>query len=121
MPQPDVMLLKAREDFYAAAHPVAADVLLLVEVADSTARLDSEIKLPLYARHGVREVWVVDLDRGVLVACRRPNADGTWAVSACRPCPIWKWTSIRSSVQRRAEVQLQELLASSCCGRDFCF
>jgi Uma2 family endonuclease len=87
MPQPDVMLLKPREDFYGAAHPVAADVLLLVEVADSTARLDREIKLPLYARHGVAEVWVVDLDRGVLVVCRGPKADGTWRELSESPHP----------------------------------
>jgi Uma2 family endonuclease len=65
-PQPDVMLLKPREDFYAEAHPTAEDVLLLIEVSDSTARYDREIKLPLYARHGVQEVWIVDLDARLL-------------------------------------------------------
>ena len=60
--QPDVMLLRPREDFYAAGHPQAADVLLLIEVADTTLRLDRRVeKIPLYARAGVREVWLVDL------------------------------------------------------------
>jgi Uma2 family endonuclease len=75
-PQPDLMLLAPRDDFYAAAHPTAADVLLLIEVSDSTARYDREIKLPLYARHGVREVWIVDLDNRLLRTCRRPVGDG---------------------------------------------
>jgi Uma2 family endonuclease len=71
-PEPDLMLLKPREDFYAAAHPSAADVLLLIEVADTSARYDREIKLPLYARHGVPELWIVDLEARVLRFCRAP-------------------------------------------------
>ena len=65
-PEPDLMLLKPRDDFYADAHPSAADVLLLIEVADTSARYDREIKLPLYARHGVPEVWIVDLEARLL-------------------------------------------------------
>ena len=71
-PEPDLMLLRPRADFYADAHPVAADVLLLIEVSDSTARYDREIKTPLYARHGVAEVWIVDLDSRVLRTLRQP-------------------------------------------------
>jgi Uma2 family endonuclease len=71
-PQPDVMLLKPREDFYAQAHPTAEDVLLLIEVSDSTARYDREIKLPLYARHGVQEVWIVDLEARLLRSYSAP-------------------------------------------------
>ena len=74
-PEPDLMLLKPRADFYADAHPTAADVLLLVEVADTSARYDREIKLPLYARHGVREVWIVDLEARLLRICRLPAGE----------------------------------------------
>jgi Uma2 family endonuclease len=73
-PEPDVMLLAPRADFYAERHPTAADVLLLVEVSDTTARYDRQIKVPLYARHGVAEVWVVDLDARVLRVHRKPAA-----------------------------------------------
>jgi Uma2 family endonuclease len=59
--QPDVMLLRPRDDFYATSHPVAADVLLLIEVADTTIRLERRVRLPLYARVGVRESWLCDL------------------------------------------------------------
>ncbi len=74
-PEPDLMLLKPRDDFYATAHPEAADVLLLVEVGDTTARFDREVKLPLYARHGVAEVWLIDLDTRQVEICRSPQLD----------------------------------------------
>jgi Uma2 family endonuclease len=73
--QPDVMLLSPREDFYAAGHPQAADVLLLIEVADTTLRLDRRVKIPLYARAGVREVWLVDLTTSQLEISREPLGD----------------------------------------------
>jgi Uma2 family endonuclease len=71
-PQPDLMLLLARADYYASHHPTAADVWLLVEVSDTTARYDRSIKLNLYARHGVQEVWIVDLDNQMLRTYRNP-------------------------------------------------
>ncbi|HMO45342.1 MAG TPA: Uma2 family endonuclease [Rubrivivax sp.] len=74
-PEPDLMLLKPRADFYADAHPTAADVLLLIEVADTSARYDREIKLPLYARHGVPEVWIVDLEARLLRFYSQPVGD----------------------------------------------
>jgi Uma2 family endonuclease len=73
-PEPDLLVVVPRADFYAAAHPTAADVLLLVEVSDSSSRYDREIKLPLYARHGVGDVWIVDLDSGLLRRYHRPVA-----------------------------------------------
>src|ERR687896_1657519 len=67
-PQPDLALLRPREDFYTASHPGPADVLLVIEVADTTLRDDREVKAPLYAAHGVPEYWIVDLeDKGVHV------------------------------------------------------
>jgi Uma2 family endonuclease len=74
--QPDVMLLRRREDFYAAGHPQAVDVLLLIEVADTTLRLDRRVKIPLYARAGVPEVWLVDLTTSRLEINREPEGDG---------------------------------------------
>ncbi len=55
-PEPDLALLKPRADYYRDALPDAADVFLIVEVADSTQRLDRRVKVPLYARHGIPEV-----------------------------------------------------------------
>lgn len=74
-PEPDLMLLAPRADFYRQAHPVAADVRLLIEVSDTTSDYDRLVKLPLYARHGVIEVWIIDLDHALVHGCRKPQAD----------------------------------------------
>ncbi len=75
-PEPDVKLLAWRDDYYAAAAPAAEDVLLLVEVADSSAGYDRRVKAPLYARHGIREYWILDLPGKILEVHRRPGLDG---------------------------------------------
>lgn len=75
-PQPDLALFRPRADFYASALPVAADTLLIIEVADTTARYDREVKLPLYARHGIAELWIVDLEANLLRTFKTPRGDG---------------------------------------------
>jgi Uma2 family endonuclease len=75
-PQPDLALLKPRADFYATAHPVPEDVLLVVEVMDAPAERDRRLKLPLYARAGLREVWLVDLGAERIEVYRQPEPDG---------------------------------------------
>jgi Uma2 family endonuclease len=70
------MVLRKRDDAYADSHPSAADVLVLVEVADSSARYDREVKVPLYARHGVVEVWIIDLDAAQVCSYRNRTDDG---------------------------------------------
>ena len=59
-PEPDIAILKPRADFYTTGHPGPADVLLVIEVADSSLAYDLGVKVPLYARHGIPEVWVID-------------------------------------------------------------
>ena len=75
-PQPDLMLLRPRDDYYARAHPRPQDVLLLVEVADESRRHDREIKLPRYAAGGVPETWIVDLAAKRVEGHREPARDG---------------------------------------------
>jgi Uma2 family endonuclease len=75
-PEPDVALLRRRADYYAEAHPGPNDILLLVEVSDTSADYDRQVKAPLYARHGVLELWLVDLETGVVEVYRRPTARG---------------------------------------------
>ena len=77
-PQPDLMLLRARD--YMDELPSAADVLLLVEVSDSTLDYDGDVKLGLYARHGVPEVWLLDVNRVELRVYREP-VDGHYRLS----------------------------------------
>jgi Uma2 family endonuclease len=75
-PQPDLILLHPRADYYESGHPTAADVLLLVEVADSSLAYDRGPKLALYARHGVPEVWIVDLVGRAVEMFRGPGPEG---------------------------------------------
>ncbi|MDT0499271.1 Uma2 family endonuclease [Algiphilus sp. W345] len=72
-PQPDIALLRPRPDFYRDAHPQAADVLLLIEVADSSLDYDRNTKLALYARHAIPEVWLVDLPASRVERWQQPS------------------------------------------------
>ena len=71
-PQPDVALLRPRDDFYVDAHPDPSDVLLLVEVADTSEDYDREVKLPLYAQAGIRELWIVCLRDDLILVHSEP-------------------------------------------------
>lgn len=62
-PEPDIAVVQLRADYYASAHPTPAEILLLIEVSDTTLAKDKHVKLPLYAADSVPEVWIVDLDR----------------------------------------------------------
>lgn len=75
-PEPDLMLLRPRDDFYEAANPTAADVLLLVEIADTSLRYDRNTKIPLYAAHGIPEVWLVDIPHRRVEVYRNPGPEG---------------------------------------------
>lgn len=80
-PEPDLALVRPRDDYYAAAHPGPDDVLLLVEVSDTSFPADLGTKLPLYAAAGVAEAWVVALAGGRVLVHREPTADGYRRVS----------------------------------------
>ena len=69
-PQPDVALLRSGN--YMDALPAAADVLLIVEVSDSTLEYDRDVKIELYARHGIPEVWLLDLNAREITVYREP-------------------------------------------------
>jgi Uma2 family endonuclease len=72
-PQPDLVLLRRRDDFYRAAHPGPADVLRIIEVADSSLRYDRDVKAALYARHGVVEYLLVDLAASTVTSYLSPE------------------------------------------------
>jgi Uma2 family endonuclease len=76
-PQPDVVILNRREDFYFRGLPGAADLLLVVEVSDTTARYDREKKAPLYAQHGIPEMWLIDVNNRRLHCLQEPR-DGAY-------------------------------------------
>jgi Uma2 family endonuclease len=75
-PEPDIAVLRYRDDFYEGALPQPGDVFLVIEVANSSLRHDRDRKLPLYAAGGVSEVWIVDLRGRRVLAYREPTPDG---------------------------------------------
>ncbi len=74
-PEPDFMLLVPRPDYYRARTAIATHILLLIEVADASLRFDHAVKLPLYARHGIPEVWIVDLVANTVETFARPEGE----------------------------------------------
>jgi Uma2 family endonuclease len=74
-PEPDFMLLKPNPDFYSLRHPLASDVLLLIEVADSSLAFDQNQKQRLYARYRIPEYWLVNLNDDCLEVYRRPRGE----------------------------------------------
>lgn len=84
-PQPDLMLLRPEPDFYTSRHPTPADVFLLIEVSDSTLLLDREEKLPLYARAGIPEVWIVNLPERLVEVYTAPASGAYTSLRKVRP------------------------------------
>lgn len=72
-PQPDVVVARIRDDFYQFGHPASEDVLLLIEVADSSLAVDRAVKAPLYAGADIAEMWLVDLATRTVVVHRAPS------------------------------------------------
>ena len=72
-PEPDIVLARPRPDRYRQAHPGPADVLLLIEVADTSLAYDRRVKIPMYARAGIVEVWLVDLKGQVVLRYADPH------------------------------------------------
>jgi Uma2 family endonuclease len=75
-PEPDIVLLRPRADFYAGSHPRPEDVLLVLEVAETSLEFDRGVKAPLYARSGIAELWIADLVGQAIEVHRRPSAHG---------------------------------------------
>ncbi|MGH2351997.1 MAG: Uma2 family endonuclease [Chloroflexota bacterium] len=84
-PEPDLALLRPRTDFYAAAHPEPEDVLLVIEVADTSLFTDRQTKVPLYAVAGIPEAWLANLVERVLEVYRQPGRQGYQDVLRLRP------------------------------------
>ena len=75
-PEPDLQLLKPDPDYYADRHPGPDEIYLAVEVSHTTVRYDREVKVPLYGKAGVAEMWLLDLNVNALEVYRTPSANG---------------------------------------------
>ena len=83
-PEPDVVLLRRRDDDYESALPGPTDILLVMEVADTTLGYDRRVKLPLYAAAGIADVWLVNLPRRSVEVHREPQGNRYQQVSVYR-------------------------------------
>ena len=99
-PEPDVVLLEPKADFYASGHPQSQDVFLIVEVADSRIKFDGEIKVVLYGENNVVEVWLVDINEQCLEVYRQPIGSIYQEVQKLKPGEIL-------SVQRFSDINIQ--------------
>ena len=79
-PVPDFSIVRRREDYYADGKPGPADVLWLIEVSDSTLVMDRDVKLPLYARAKIAEVWIIDVQGRTIEVYSEPRSNGTYAL-----------------------------------------
>lgn len=104
-PQPDLAVVRGRDDFYRGSHPTPADVLLLIEVADSTVAADRSVKVPLYALAGIREVWLVNLLDERVEIYSAPSADTYQQV-----IHAGRGEEARSTVVQELVVSVSELL-----------
>ena len=75
-PEPDVMLMRLRPEGYGKAHPTPADVLLVIEIADSTLAYDRNVKAHIYGRNGIPETWVKNLPEDCIERFTEPGPDG---------------------------------------------
>jgi Uma2 family endonuclease len=81
-PQPDLAVLRVRD--YRESLPMPEDVLLLIEVSDTTLAYDRGVKLPLYSRAGIQEVWIVDVAHEVIERHTDPSGDGYRRIERAR-------------------------------------
>jgi Uma2 family endonuclease len=75
-PQPDVAILRSTANDQPAGVPRASDVILVIEVADTSVALDRAVKIPLFGREGIPEAWLVDLAQGSIEVYRGPSPSG---------------------------------------------
>ncbi len=71
-PEPDFVIARKRADNYLSAHPNPSDILLVIEIADSTLKYDQEVKVPLYAEAGISDYWIFNLVKNYLEAYTEP-------------------------------------------------
>ena len=74
-PEPDLVIAKIKEDDYLSSHPTADDIILVIEISDSSLRLDQEVKLPLYAQYQIPNYWILNVIDNCLETYSQPFQD----------------------------------------------
>ena len=106
-PEPDIALLKPHEDFYAESHPRPNEVLLLIEVSDSTVEYDREIKKTLYAEAGIAEFWLVNLKENTVERYSSPK-NGSYRLAEI----LEPGETIKAGTIENLELKITEILGA---------
>lgn len=104
-PQPDVCLLQRREDFYRNTSATAQDVLLAIEVADTTVRYDRDVKFPRYAANGIPESWLIDLENNRVEVHSEPTENGYSLIKV-----LHRGQTAESSVLPEIKISVEDIL-----------
>jgi Uma2 family endonuclease len=103
-PEPDIALLKPRQDFYTESLPVPADVLLVVEISDSTVEYDRETKKILYAEAGIEEFWLINLQNNTVEFYKLPE-NGNYRFAKI----LGKGETVNSETIKRLSLRVEEI------------
>ena len=109
-PEPDIAILRPRTDFYTTGHPGPADVLLVIEVSDTSLAYDLGTKVPLYARHGIPEVWVIDAATRRTRVFRQPAGGGYADESSVEPNEPLSCASVVDDAAGHVVIEFARLL-----------
>lgn len=104
-PQPDVCILQRREDFYRNTSATANDVLLAIEVADTTVKYDRDIKFPRYAANGIKEAWLIDLENNRVEIHSEPTENGYSLVKI-----LHHGQTAESTILQEIKISVEEIL-----------
>ncbi|MGI9034422.1 MAG: Uma2 family endonuclease [Pyrinomonadaceae bacterium] len=105
-PEPDIALLKPRDDFYTNSLPLPEDVLLLIEVSDSTVEFDREIKKSLYAKAEIAEFWLINLRENTIETYSQPK-NGAYRLAQI----LEKGEAVKSHSIENLILEIEEILA----------
>ena len=111
--EPDIAILRPRADFYTTGHPGPADVLLVIEVSDTSLAYDLGTKVPLYARHGIPEVWVIDAATRRTRVFRQPTGGRYTDESSVEPYEPLSCDSVVDDAAGRVVVEFARLMPTA--------
>lgn len=104
-PQPDLAILQRRDDFYFYEKPVPKDVLILIEVSDSTLKYDRDTKLALYAEAEIPEVWIINLPNNIIEVHQKPS------IGIYQLAQIYKSGEVvKSAILPNLEIEVDKIL-----------
>lgn len=84
-PEPDVAVLRFRDDYYTGSIPISQDIIFLIEVSDTTDTSDRSVKIPRYAQAGIEEVWIVNLQDRMVEVYSSPKVGVYQGVRRAQP------------------------------------